>query len=220
VFEAGRCFVRAGHGCDQPLRIGGLAYGPAAPEQWGIPKRPVDLFDVKSDLEALVAPRALITERDPHPLLHPGRAARVQVDGKLVGWLGELHPRLVLHFDLPRAPVLFELDLVSLTRRGLPIAQPVSRLPVVRRDFAVVVDEGVPASALLDVLMTAKAARVEAIRLFDVYRGAGLPQGKKSLAILVLMQDTERTLTDADIDATLAELLRVLRDRFGATLRQ
>jgi phenylalanyl-tRNA synthetase beta chain len=220
VFEAGRCFIRAGQLCDQPLRIGGLAYGPAAPEQWGVPKRPVDLFDVKGDLEAFVAPRTLTTERAPHPLLHPGRAARVEVDGEPAGWLGELHPRLVLHFDLPRAPVLFELDLIPLTRRPLPAAQPVSRLPIVRRDFAVVVDEGVPASALLHVLMIAKPARVEAIRLFDVYRGAGLPQGKKSLAILVLMQDTERTLTDADIDATLAELLRVLRDRFGATLRQ
>jgi phenylalanyl-tRNA synthetase beta chain len=220
VFEAGRCFVRAGQGIDQPLRIGGLAHGPAAPEQWGIPKRPVDLYDVKGDLEALVAPRVLFTERAPHPLLHPGRAARVQVDGEAVGWLGELHPRLVLHFELARAPVLFELDLVPLTRRGLPVAQPVSRLPVVRRDFAVVVDEGVPAVALLELLTAARPARVEAIRLFDVYRGPGLPQGKKSLAILVLMQDTERTLTDAEIDATLAELLRVLGDRFGATLRQ
>ncbi len=127
---------------------------------------------------------------------------------------------MVKHFDLPRAPVLFELDLVPLGRHRLPSALTISRLPVARRDFAVVIDDSIPAGAVLAALQASKTARVEAIRPFDVYRGAGLPPGKKSLAILVLMQDTERTLTDADIEETVAELLRVLRDRFGATLRQ
>ncbi len=220
VFETGRCFIRTDGGCDQPLRFGGLAWGHASPEQWGIAKRALDLFDVKGDLEALVAPRTLSAERAPHPLLHPGRAARLRLEGEPLGWLGELHPRLVKHFELPGAPVLFELDLPPLLRRPLPAAQPISRLPRVRRDFAVVVDEGVPAAALLEALSAVAPSHIEAIRLFDVYRGAGLPQGKKSLAILVLMQDTARTLTDADIDATVAELLRVLKDRYDATLRQ
>ena len=92
VFEAGRCFRRDGEQLDQPLLLGGLAYGDAAPEQWGAPKRPLDFFDVKGDLEALVAPRALTTVRASHPALHPGRAARVAVDGRDAGWLGELHP--------------------------------------------------------------------------------------------------------------------------------
>ena len=220
VFEVGRCFVRAGDRFDQPRRIGGLAYGLAAPEQWGLAKRPVDLFDVKGDLESLVAPRTLVAEAVTHPMLHPGRAARVRLDGQAVGWLGELHPGLVKALELPRAPVLFELDLDPLTTRPLPVAQPVSRLPMVRRDFAVVVDDALPASSVLDALVAAKPAPVEAIRLFDVYRGTGLPPGKKSLAILVLMQDTARTLTDTEIDATVASLLRVLQDRFGGTLRQ
>ncbi|MEP7182246.1 MAG: phenylalanine--tRNA ligase subunit beta [Betaproteobacteria bacterium] len=220
IFEAGRCFLRADAGDDQPLRIGGLAYGDAEPEQWGVPKRSVDFYDVKGDLEALAAPLRLATGRGAHPALHPGRAASVLVDGMPVGWLGELHPRLVKHFDLPRAPVLFELDLAPLTARALPMARPVSRLPAVRRDLAVVVDDTLAAGEVVAALDAAKPPRVEAIRLFDVYRGAGLSEGKKSLAILVLMQDTERTLTDADIDATVAELLRVLKDRFGATLRQ
>ncbi len=220
VFEAGRCFIRAGQTTDQPIRLGGLAYGTAAPEQWGIPKRYVDLFDVKGDIEALVAPRVLTTVHGAHPLLHPGRAAQVCVDGQQCGWLGELHPRLVKHFDLPRAPVLFELDVFALGNVPLPQPRAISRLPIVRRDFAVVVDEALPAAELLDALRDPGTARVEAIRLFDVYRGPGLPPGKKSLAILVLMQDTERTLTDAECDATVAELLRILRDRFAATLRQ
>jgi phenylalanyl-tRNA synthetase beta chain len=103
VFEAGRCFWRAGQGYEQPLRLGGLAYGDALPEQWGCPTRPVDLFDVKGDLAALVAPRTLTTVRAEHPLLHPGRAARVRVDAIDVGWLGELHPRIAKEFELPRA---------------------------------------------------------------------------------------------------------------------
>jgi phenylalanyl-tRNA synthetase beta chain len=131
-----------------------------------------------------------------------------------------LHPRIVKEFELPRAPVVFELDLGPLGARGLPEAKPVSRLPVVRRDMAVVVSDEVPAEAVLAELASAKPTYVESIRLFDVYRGQGIGQGKKSLAILVLMQDTERTLTDVEIDATMADLLRVLANRFAATLRQ
>ena len=220
VFESGRCFLRTGDGHDQPLRLGGLAFGRALPEQWGVPGRPVDFHDVKGDLESLIAPRALAAEPVAHALLHPGRAARLSIDGETLGWLGELHPRLVKHYDLPEAPILFELDLAPLTRRPLPAARPVSRVPFVRRDFAVVIDEAVPAGALIAALEAAGPPCVTAIRIFDVYRGTGLPQGKKSLAILVLMQDTERTLTDAEIDTTVADLLRVLQDRFGATLRK
>ncbi len=220
VFEAGRCFARMGQGYDQPMRLGGLAYGDALPEQWDVAKRSVDLFDVKGDLEALVAPRALTTERAAHPALHPGRAARVLVDGATVGWLGELHPRVVKEFQLPRAPILFELDHLPLTTRALPAALPVSKVPVVRRDLAVVVDDGLPAQELIAALVAGKPPRVEAVRLFDVYRGPGIGPGKKSLAILVLIQDTERTLTDAEIDATVAQLLRIAIDQFGATLRQ
>ena len=220
VFETGRCFERAGQGYHQPLRLGGLAYGSALPEQWGSAMRPVDLFDVKGDLAALVAPRTLTTDRGAHPALHPGRAARVLVDGAVVGWLGELHPRLVRHFELPRAPVVFELDLAALLARPMPAAATVPKLPVVRRDLAVVVDDALPAQDVLAALEAARPAHVDAIRLFDVYRGPGVAHGKKSLAILVVMQDTARTLTDAEIDATVAEMLRLLADRFSATLRQ
>jgi phenylalanyl-tRNA synthetase beta chain len=115
---------------------------------------------------------------------------------------------------------VFELRLDALTARDLPAGKPVSRLPVVRRDMAVVVDDAIPAQAVLAALAAAKPAHVDSIRLFDVYRGPGISTGKKSLAILVLMQDTERTLTDAEIDATMADLLQVLAGRFAATLRR
>jgi phenylalanyl-tRNA synthetase beta chain len=219
VFEIGRCFLRAAGEFEQPLRLGGLAYGDANGEQWGIPTRPVDLFDVKADLQSLVWPRSLATTRRDHPALHPGRAAAVILDGDDIGWIGELHPRLVRHFELPHAPVLFELDLRALGAGTAPVARPISRLPVARRDLAIVVDEALPAQTIVDALEACAIAHVDAIRLFDVYRGAGLPPGKKSLAILVLMQDTERTLTDTEIDDIVAQLLRVVVDDFGGALR-
>ncbi|MGI8895000.1 MAG: phenylalanine--tRNA ligase subunit beta [Casimicrobiaceae bacterium] len=219
VFELGRTFSRNGDGYAQPLRLGGLAYGSATPEQWGERLRNVDFFDVKGDLEILSAPRCLTTKRTVHPALHPGRAAHVQLDGAISGWLGELHPRLVRSFDLPHAPVLFELDAATLMTGALPVGKPVSALPIVRRDIAIVVAEEVPAGAVLAALQEARAPHVESVRLFDVYRGPGLTEGRKSLAILVLMQDTSRTLTDAEIDDTVAILLRVVSDQFGGSLR-
>jgi phenylalanyl-tRNA synthetase beta chain len=220
IFEAGRCFFRDGERYVQPLRIAGLAFGPAEPVQWDAGKRPVDFFDVKADVEALAAPLKVATEATPHPALHPGRSARIWIDGKPAGWIGELHPRLAREFELPRAPVVFELDQDALTTLSVPASLPISKLPVVRRDLAVVVDDALPARAILDALDAAKPTHVEHIALFDVYRGPGVERGKKSLAILVLMQDTARTLTDAEIDATVAGLRRELENRFKATLRQ
>jgi len=220
IFEIGRCFLRGDEHYVQPLRVGGLACGPALPEQWGSAKRAVDFFDVKGDVEALATPLALKTEAAPHPALHPGRSAKVLVDGEPAGWLGELHPRLVRAFELPEAAVVFELDLERLSRRPRPAGRAVSKLPVVRRDLAVVIDENVPAQAVLDALIAAKPPSVDRLALFDVYRGPGVEPGKKSLAILVLIQDTARTLTDAEIDATVAVLLREIENRFGGTLRR
>ena len=220
IFEVGRVFRHADPGYSQPLRVGGLAYGDAQNAQWGSPARRVDIFDVKADIEALAAPRRVTTAADPLPWLHPGKSARVLIDGTPCGFLGELHPRLIPHFELAFAPVVFELDLEALLAGSLPVARPVSKFQPVRRDIAIVVDEAVSAQAILDVLDAAKPPYVERIEPFDLYRGPPLPTGKKSLAILVLMQDTERTLTDADIDAAMSVLLAALRDRLGATLRE
>ena len=220
VFETGRCFFRDGERYSQPLRIGGLAFGPALPEQWGAPKRNVDFFDVKGDLEALAWPLTVRAEAAAHPALHPGRSARVFVGDREAGWIGELHPRLLREFDLSGAPpVVFELDQEPLTEHALPSAKTVSRLPAVRRDIAIVVAETIPAETVLNAMRQASRTHVEHVELFDVYRGPGIESGKKSLAILVLMQDTARTLTDAEIDATIADLVRVLTERFNASIR-
>jgi phenylalanyl-tRNA synthetase beta chain len=220
LFEAGRVFLAAEPDVRvQPIRLGGLALGTALPEQWGVPQRPVDFFDVKGDVEALVHPRRVTTDRAEHPALHPGRSARVRIDGVDAGWLGELHPRLVRRFELPQAPVAFELDVAALAGAAVPQGKPVSKLPIARRDIAVVVPDDTPAQALLDAARSAAPPFVETVRVFDVYRGAGLPSGRKSVAILVLMQDTARTLTEVEIDAAVAAMVRALEQGFGATLR-
>jgi len=135
------------------------------------------------------------------------------------GWLGELHPRLVRHFDLPTAPSVFELDLGALTTVPLPEARMVSRLPSLRRDIALVVNENIEVSELVKAARELYQREVESLDVFDVYRGHELPNGRKSVAILVVMRNTERTLTDSDGDRIVGQILTVLADRFGATLR-
>ncbi|MDD5366796.1 MAG: phenylalanine--tRNA ligase subunit beta [Gallionellaceae bacterium] len=218
IFELGRCFLGT-DSAGQPLRLGGLAYGPAHPEQWGEGARMVDYFDVKADLEALLWPMTAVYAKGEHPALHPGQCARVTVAGQAAGWLGALHPRLVQQLGLNRAPVLFELDWAALATRELPRYRTVSRFPAVRRDIAVVVENALAVAEILAAVQAALPALVTDVALFDVYQGKGVPEGKKSLAFKMLLQDTEKTLTDVEIEKTVSEVLAFMSERFGATLR-
>ncbi len=229
VFEVGRAFLRdAGvpdgdaqvAGIRQPMRIATAAFGNADEEQWGLATRSVDFFDLKSDVEGLLAPGQVRVEPAQHPALHPGRSARVVLDGAPIGWLGELHPRLQRKYELPAPLVLFELDAEPLLARNLPRYAEVSKFPPVRRDLAYVFDEKFPAQSIVDSLMRSKAPIVEAISVFDVYRGKGIENGKKGLAFRVLLQDTQKTLTDAEVDTALAGLRGFLEQEYGAKLRQ
>ncbi|HKU45967.1 MAG TPA: phenylalanine--tRNA ligase subunit beta, partial [Burkholderiales bacterium] len=229
VFEVGRVFIRdesagegplAVRGLRQPMRIGAAAYGPAVEEQWGIETRGVDFFDVKADVEALAAPLAARFERAEHPAFHPGRSARVLIGTEPAGWLGELHPRWQRKYELARPLVLFELDTRLLEDVRLPAFSAPSKFPPVVRDMALIVDSGVPAQALLELMQAEKPAIVASVHLFDLYQGSGVPAGRKSLAFRVVMQDTERTLTDAEADAARDDLVRLLGAKFSATLRK
>ena len=228
VFEVGRAFLRDASvkegdltvaGLHQPMRIAAAAFGPADEEQWGIPGRGVDFFDLKADVEAMVWPRAARFEAATHPALHPGRSARVWVDGEALGWIGELHPRWQARFELPQPVVVFELDATLLQAVPVPHPGQPSRFPSVVRDLAVLVDAERPVQALLDALSAEKPAIVRSVRLFDLYHGKNLPAGRKSLAFRIVMQDTEKTLTDAEADSAIAQMIELLGQRFGATLR-
>jgi phenylalanyl-tRNA synthetase beta chain len=206
-------------GIAQPVRVAALALGPALEEQWGAQTRPVDFFDVKADLEMLVAPRRARFEAAAHPAFHPGRSARVLIEGRPAGWLGELHPAWQQRYELPAAPILFELDAEGLLDVPLPRHADVSKFPPITRDRAVTVPENVPVQALLDAMEEARPAAVQEIRMFDLYRGKGVEPGRKSLAFRVVMQDTAKTLTDVEADAAMAKLTAVLTSRFDAKVR-
>ncbi|MBM3391037.1 MAG: phenylalanine--tRNA ligase subunit beta [Betaproteobacteria bacterium] len=224
VFETGRCFVRDARGDQipgylQPKRIAGLAAGPTAPEQWGVPTRRADFFDAKADVEALLAPTMATFERVSHPALHPGRAAAVLVNGKTIGLVGELHPLWTQKYDLGSAPVVFELDLDAAQQQPLPAYREISRYPTVVRDLALVVDQGVSAESLRGCLVAAAPAFVREVLPFDLYQGKGVDPEKKSLAFRVVMQDTEKTLSDGEVEAAVMKMIEAAASRFAAKLR-
>jgi phenylalanyl-tRNA synthetase beta chain len=219
LFETGCCFEGRRDTVAQQQKLGGLCYGDALTEQWGVPVRDVDFYDVKADIEALFWPRALAVTSASHPALHPGKSAQVRVGDRIAGYLGELHPRWRQQLGLPKPAVLFELDIDILTERALPKVAETSKYPPVRRDIAVVVPDNVAVQAILDRVRAEKIPLISEIHLFDVYRGAGVEERKKSLAFRMLLQDTEKTLTDEEADRAIAKLLSVLESEFGATLR-
>jgi phenylalanyl-tRNA synthetase beta chain len=228
VFEIGRAFVRAPGvpdgplavaGLQQPTLVAGAACGPAFDEQWGVSTRGVDIFDVKADIESLFWPVQPRFEAATHPAFHPGRSARILVGERAVGWVGELHPRWQRKYELAEPAVLFELDADALQVVPLPRVEVPSRFPPVIRDMALLVGEGVAAQAMLDAMGAGRPAIVKEVKLFDIYSGEKLPEGRKSIAFRVVMQHTERTLTDAEADEARDSLVAVLRERFSATLR-
>ena len=224
LFENGRTFHRDPNGGPvegfrQPWMLAGLAYGGALPEGWGSGGRKVDFFDLKGDLEALLAPAVLRFEKLNHPALHPGRAARILLGGTEIGCVGELHPEWVQKYELPQAPVVFEIDFDTIAEVNVPAYTEVSKFPPVIRDLAIVVDQGIALQALLDRLTSESPALVKDVQLFDVYAGKGVAENKKSLAFRIVMQDTQRTLLDSEVDAAMQQLVSCLEQAFGAQLR-
>ena len=236
LFETGRVFKRdtsiaeeAGKvaGFAQPQRIGGLAYGAFVPEQWGSANRAVDFFDVKGDLERVLDPLHFVTQTAVHPALHPGRSANIVLQipkGMLnVGWIGELHPGLQQSYELPQAPILFELDLELIRELGLPAPEELSKFPAVQRDLAVVVKQNVSAQSLLDVMTASKQNFVRSIELFDEFKpktgSSSMADDEKSLAFRVTLLNPNETLQDPQIDAVMASLLGTVEKKCAARLR-
>ena len=236
LFETGRVFKRdAGvtvqpgkvAGFNQPQRIGGLAYGSFVPEQWANANRFVDFFDVKGDLERVFDPLHLVTETAQHPALHPGRSAQVMMKSPegpvILGWIGELHPGLQQAYELPQAPILFELDLELLRNVGLPQPEELSKFPAVQRDLAVVVKQNIAAQVLLDAMYASKPHFVRSIELFDEFRpkagSASMAEDEKSLAFRVTLLNPEDTLQDAQIEGVMSGLLAALEKKCAARLR-
>lgn len=219
VFEIARVFSKHSDGRFlQNERIGGLWYGSAAPEQWGEKARNVDFYDIKADVENLLQGQAVSFVKAAHPALHPGRTAEIVADGKVIGFVGELHPKWLQKYDLPQAALVFEIDIDAVLGREKTRYQPVSKFQPARRDLAFVMPEAMSHDALITALTAAANKLVQDISVFDVYRGTGLPEGTKSVAVKVILQDMENTLTDEVVEPLMTKLIEAAAAA-GAQLR-
>jgi len=223
LFEIGAVYLQQAGAYQETTRVSGLAYGSAKPEQWAAANTEIDFFDVKAHVDGLIGAdgshKQVTYEKAEHCALHPGQTAKVLLNGKVIGWLGKLHPKWQQHYDLAKSAYVFELDVDAIVARPLPAYQEVSKLLPVRRDLAIVLDENIAVQTVLSAIHEENIALIADVALFDLYQGKGVPENKKSLALSVLMHDTQKTLTDSDADTAIANLLQLLQIKFDAVLR-
>jgi phenylalanyl-tRNA synthetase beta chain len=223
LFEVGRTF----HLCDgkrrEILRLGGVVCGNQAPQQWGQASQEVDFYDVKADVEAILAltgcsDRYTFKHSD-RKGLQPGQSAEICHDSGVMGCMGRIHPQVQRRLDLESVLFLFQLDLESLLYRHIPQFTKPSRFPAIQRDLSIVVGTEISAEMVLDAVIETGGKRILNLNLFDVYHGEGIDPGRKSIAFGLTLQDSSRTLTDEDVDSTISEIIAALDRRFGAQLR-
>ncbi len=221
LFETGLRFVPESDGLQQQRMIAGLIYGDVQPEQWSVTFSPVDFFDLKGDLELLLEhAEGVRFVADEHPVLHPGKSARIEVEGELLGWAGALHPAVAAQLSLPKNIYLFELDLERLQQRVIPRFAALSKFPMIRRDLAILLNEEISADAVLDTVRSqVEEGLLRDICLFDRYQGEHLEAGQKSLAFGIFLQHDERTLTDDEIESVVNRVVEQLDAEHGAKLR-
>ncbi|MAX51188.1 MAG: phenylalanine--tRNA ligase subunit beta [Methylophaga sp.] len=221
LFEVGRVFKGTLNDIAQPRQIGGLIYGSNYAEQWSQKPREVDFFDIKADVEALLALGGgqVRFEKESHPALHPGQSARVYKNDEAIGWLGAIHPKLNKSLDIDGKVYVFELSLNELVDSVVPEFETLSKFPALRRDLALLVDDAVNAGQIEDCLSKIDSDILKSFQLFDVYSGEGVELGKKSLAVAFILQHKERTLTDDEVDSLLKTVTETLSQKLNATIR-
>ena len=221
VFETGQCFVSSGDQLDQSERLGIALYGQQAPLHFS-GDRLVDFFDLKGIVDGLRMVNgggSLSWSSGEHPALAPGQTARVSINGQSIGIVGRLHPRLARELDLPKPLFLADLNLSPLLSGQVTAFKAISRYPRVLRDLAVVVDNSIVWQQIVDAVGSLGDSRIQAVELFDVYRGTGVPEGCQSLALSLSLQDPEKTLDDVAIQEMVNQVVRTLGEQTGAELR-
>ena len=227
LFEMGKKFrlqgAEQGGVLTEIETLAGIATGARWPEQWGSPREALDFYDVKADVEGLLAltgDRSSVRfEADTLDCLRPGRAARIYRGSTAIGWLGEIHPQVARAINLSNSVILFELEIESAFSANSLQFKKISKFPSVRRDLAIVVDESVPLAVLQENVTVSASGLLQELRVFDVYRGPGIESGRKSIALGLILQDSSRTLTDVDADAVVTAVVGRLRDELSATIR-
>ncbi|WP_339071207.1 phenylalanine--tRNA ligase subunit beta [Pseudomonas idahonensis] len=224
MFESGLRFIGQLEGLKQQPMLAGVVCGSRLPEGWAQGRDGVDFFDVKADVEAVLGLAGALDEftfaPGKHPALHPGQTARIERDGREVGYLGAIHPELAKNLGLDRPVYVFELVLGEVAQGRLPKFHELSRFPEVRRDLALLADRDVAASAVLDVIRENAGEWLTDLRLFDVYQGKGIDPHRKSLAVGLTWQHPSRTLNDDEVNSTTQNILTSLEQRLNATLRK
>lgn len=226
LFETGLRFTpdnQAYLGVKQELMLAGVICGQRDEEHWDLPRQQVDFYDLKGDLESVLELTGKLdaTEfrAEAHSALHPGQSAAIYLNDERIGFIGIIHPNLARKLDLNGRTLVFELIWDKLANRVLPDAGEISRFPANRRDIAIVVAENVPSAAIVAECRKVGANQLVGINLFDVYRGKGIEEGFKSLAISLILQDNRRTLEEEEVAATVTRCVAALNERFQATLR-
>jgi phenylalanyl-tRNA synthetase beta chain len=224
LFESGLRFVGQLAELKQERMLAGLISGKRLPEGWAHERGDVDFFDAKADVEALLNQAGAGAEFSfvpgQHPALHPGQTARIERLGKLVGYMGALHPELARELDIEQSVYLFELDLAALSEGRMPEFSELSRFPEVRRDLALLVDRETSAADILGAIRESAGDNLTDLRLFDVYQGKGIDPQRKSLAVGLTLQHPSRTLTDDEVNKAVQNVITLLEARFNATLRK
>jgi phenylalanyl-tRNA synthetase beta chain len=224
IFESGLRFISQDADIKQELVISGALYGDVHQEQWSEKGRKVDFFDLKGDVEALLQITGHGDEFSfiptTHPALHSGQSARIEKAGKIIGFLGALHPKILQNLGVSDNIYIFELEIEGLNQVALPSFQALSKYPSIRRDLAIVVDEQIAAGDILDCIAATMPNLLKEALLFDVYQGKGVDSGRKSLALGLILQESSRTLIDKDIDTAMELVLKELKHRFGAIPRE
>ncbi|EGQ8091959.1 phenylalanine--tRNA ligase subunit beta [Vibrio vulnificus] len=226
LFEYGLRFIpcdTAENGMRQEPMLAGVIAGTRSEEHWNIDTNTVDFFDLKGDVEAILElsanDKAYSFVAAKHPALHPGQSAAIVVDGKEIGVIGTVHPELERKFGLNGRTIVFEIEWSAINRKVIPEAVALSKFPANRRDIAVVVDEAVASGDIVNACLEVGGEFLKATKLFDVYVGKGVEEGKKSLAIALTLQSNERTLEDADIAGAVDAIVAHVSEKFGASLR-
>jgi len=222
LFESGLSF-KSGDEIEQKPKFAGLVSGDYENEQWDENKRPIDFYDLKGDLEAILAltadPESFDFEVAEHPVLHPGQSAKVMRKGQEIGWIGMLHPELEKKLSLGHNTYLFEVELDALSEGKLPAFKALSRFPSIRRDIALEMDEAVSFGEVKKCVKAASTSIIQDIRLFDVYTGDNVDSGRKSLALSLILQDYSKTLTDEEVENATAKILSALSSELKIELR-
>ncbi len=222
LFESGLRFIKRNDEMLQQRMISGLILGSALPEQWSEKSRKVDFFDLKGDLTAIFALNndTVSYQNSTHPALHPGQSADIlNAQGEKIGLMGMLHPTLEKQLDFDTPVFLFELDQALVFKKQVPTFAALSKFPSVRRDMALLVKEEVTSAEITKCIHDCNEKVIQDVLIFDIYRGEGVENGYKSVALSLMLQDFTQTLSDSEIDAIFSRVLTALKKIINAKLR-